>query len=439
MRRTRQTHEPTPIRTAAALLCVLALGGGAPVACQARSATSLDPAPTVSEAPPSTREQTEIAQASNAFGFDIYRSVAPHRAGNLALAPASLTLGLGLAWGGARTETAARLQASLHFSRSAAEIVPATGRLARLLQDPGRGVTVRIANRLFGERTTPFEPAYLATLRASHGAALESVDFKQAPQAARSHINSWVEQQTERRIRDLLPAQGVTDQTRLVLVNALYFLADWAQAFKPERTHPARFHLSPSSPIDVPTMVAGNTWRFAQADGFQALELPYRGGHFSFLVLRPDAVDGLPALERTLDATRLARLAAALAPTAIVLALPKFEIDAPESLALAEPLRALGLEIAFDPQRADFTGLANPRDPRERLRLSNVYHKVFVRVDERGTEAAAATAVTMDRAGGPPPSPPRQFTVDRPFLFLVRDNASGLVLFLGRVVDPRAR
>jgi serpin B len=409
------------------------------MACQAQPDARQTPSPPRDEPPMSAAEQAQIAQASNAFGLDLYRSVAPKRTGNLAVAPASLTTGLTLAWAGARGETAARLQAALHFMRSATEIVPATGRLARALQDPRRGVTIRLANRLFGDRGTPFERAYLEALSRAHDAGFEALDFKHAAPAARAHINTWVEQQTERRIRDLLPPAGVDAETRLVLVNALYFLGDWEQAFKAERTRPAAFHLDATHTVDVPTMHAGNIWRFAQNEGVQALELPYRGGQFAFLVLRPDALEGLAALERTLDTARLERLTAALTPTPIALALPKFEVDPAESLALADALRALGLGLAFDPERADFTGLANPPDRRERLRLSNVYHKVFVRVDERGTEAAAATAVSMERAGGPPPSPPRMFSVDRPFLFLVRDRISGLVLFVGRVVDPRTR
>lgn len=434
LRSTRRGLRHTALMPGITALLTLAMG------CQAQPDRPPQSGP--ASAPPLTSasraEQAALAKSSNAFGFDLYRRVATGATGNLALSPASLTTGLALAWGGAKGETAARMQAVMHFERPAAEVVPATGRLGVALQDPREPVTLRLANRVFGERTTPFEPAYLERLRASHGAALEALDFKQASSAARVRINTWVEQQTERRIRDLLPAQGVSAETRLVLVNALYFLADWDQAFKPERTRPAAFSLAASHAVDVPTMHGGNTWRFAQADGVQALEVPYRGGRFAFLVLRPDAVDGLAALERGLDAARLERLTAALALTPIALALPRFEIDAAESLALADPLRALGMALAFDPLRADFTGLANPTDRRERLCLSNVYHKVFVRVDERGTEAAAATAVSMQRAGGPPPSPPRLFQVDRPFLFLVRDTSSGLVLFVGRVKDPRA-
>jgi serpin B len=379
---------------------------------------------------------TRFARSSNAFAFDLYGKLraAP---GNLVVSPASVTTALAMAWGGARGQTAEEMQAVLRFDRPAAETMQVSGRLAAALTDPKRPVVFRIANRLFGEQSYRFEPAYLESTKAAYGAPLEPLDFRRAPDQARERINGWVEQQTEQRIRDLVPPGGLDRDTRLVLVNAIYFLGDWAEPFTKEATRPAPFHTTRAERKDVPTMHRAGVFPFAAKDGVKVLELPYRGGAMSMLLVLPDAVDGLDAVERSLTAQSLDELVAALTPQRVWVALPKFEVNPAQSLALADTLRALGMARAFDPRQADFTGMAPP-DPAGRLFLARVFHKAFVRVDEKGTEAAAATASGMVMTSGPA-SPPREFRADHPFLFAIRDTASGLVLFLGRVADPSAR
>jgi serpin B len=179
------------------------------------------------------------------------------------------------------------------------------------------------------------------------------------------------------------------------------------------------------------------TFGWMRGDGFQALEMPYQGNAFSLVVILPDAVDGLKALEDRLTADMLARTTNALTPKRVEVALPKFEVNPPESLPLSRVLEALGMKRAFEPRRADFTGIANPPDPDERLFVSEVFHKAFVKTDEKGTEAAAASAVMIARLSSMPiQDEPIPFRADHPFLFLMRDKASGLVLFMGRVADP---
>jgi len=168
----------------------------------------------------------------------------------------------------------------------------------------------------------------------------------------------------------------------------------------------------------------------------KALELPYEGGGLALLVVLPDAVDGLPAVEGSLDAGALEALVAGLAPARVHVAVPRFEVNPAAPLSLADALAALGLAVAFDRARADFTGIARPPDPADRLVLAEVFHKAFVRVDEEGTEAAAATAAAMVRAASAPAPPEAEFAADHPFLFFLRDVGSGLVLFAGRLVDP---
>jgi len=314
-------------------------------------------------------------------------------------------------------------------------VMQASGALAASLQDPARPVVFRIANRLFGEKAYRFEPAYLDATKAAFGAALEPVDFRHAHEAARLLINGWVEKKTEKRIRDLVPQGGVSRETRLVLVNAIYFLGDWEEPFKKEATRPAPFSTSASEKKDVATMHAVESFRFVAQEGLKALELPYKGGQMSMLVVLPDAVDGLSALEESLTADRLDAIVKSLASVRVYVTLPKFEIDPPGALPLGDVLQTLGMKAAFSPAKADFTGIANPPHPADRLFISQVFHKAFVKVDEKGTEAAAATAVVMERAAAALASP-AQFKADHPFLFFIRDNASGMILFMGRVSDP---
>jgi serine protease inhibitor len=395
---------------------------------------TLAASPAVPEA--SMDDTSRFAHGSNEFGFDLYRLVRSEP-GNQVVSPASITTALAMTWGGARGETAAQMKKVLHFEGAPLPLVQAAGALGRSLVDPARPLVFRVANRLFGEKTYRFESAFLEDTRAAFGAGVEPVDFRRATEAARSAINQWVEAQTENRIRDLVPVGGVNGETRLVLVNALYFLGDWQEPFKKEGTSPAPFHLTARTERSVSTMHRLDTLRLFRGSGFMALELPYKGRQMSMLVLLPDAVEGLSALEDSLSAAQLALIVKGLAPTRVSVSLPKFEVDPAQSLSLGAMLVALGMHDAFDRRKADFTGIANPKDPADRLVLSRVFHKAFVKVDEKGTEAAAATAVAMMRAGSAAPrDEPVAFRADHPFLFLIQDNASGLVVFMGRVADP---
>lgn len=377
---------------------------------------------------------TKLARSSNAFGFDLYQRLRG-KPGNLVVSPASVTTALTMPWGGARGETAEQMRRVLRLEGTADEVMAASGQLSRSLQDPSRPIVFRIANQLFAEKTYKLVPAYVQKTRAAFGAPVELLDFKQATERSRGRINQWVENKTERRIQNLIPPGGIEQETRLVLVNAIYFLGDWQIPFNSGETHTAPFHLTASKKKDVPTMHRTGSFRFAQKDGVTAVEIPYKGGELSMLILVPDQIAGLAAVESTLDVKRLDAIVSALSADRVDLSLPKFEVNPGESLSLGKDLKALGMPLAFDRGRADFTGIANPSKPEDRLFFSKVFHKGFVRVDEKGTEAAAATAVVA-LVPASVPAMPRQVRADRPFLFLIRDNASGLVLFLGRVSDP---
>ena len=293
---------------------------------------------------------------------------------------------------------------------------------------------LRISNRLFGERSSRFEPAFIDASRTAFGAPLEPVNFKDAPDEARHLINGWVEAQTEKRIRDLIPPGAIRADTRLVMVNAIYFLADWDKRFEKAGTRPAPFHLSKTDQKDVPPMHQIGTLRFAQLDGYRALELPYEGRLLSMLLLLPDAVDGLAAFERAFTGPRLETITRALASGEVAVALPSFEINPEESIPMRPILAEMGMRAAFDETRANFSGIAKSE---RRLVIDNVFHKAFVRVDEKGTEAAAATAPVARANSAPLVN--AAFTADHPFMFLIRDDTTGLVLFMGRVTDPLAK
>jgi serpin B len=376
-----------------------------------------------------------MATNGNQLGFDLYRSLRG-QGGNFVFSPASIFVAMVMPWSGARAETAAQMSRVLHLQGTPDAVLPAASALIKGVEGARGSNTLRIANRLFAEKSYTFERPWLDGM-AAFGAPAERVDFSHAPEAARGGINAWVAQQTADKIKDLLPSGSVTPDTRLALVNAIYLLAAWEHPFAEAATRKEPFYVGGTTARDVPTMHLVETMGYAEAPGLKVLNLPYEGGALMMTVLLPDERHGLAALEERIDATRLASWAGAAKAQRVSVALPKFKIDPTQPIRLKDELTRLGMPLAFDRRRADFTGIAAPPRPDDRLLISEVFHKAFVSVDEKGTEAAAATAVVMMRAAGMMrQDEPRPFVADHPFLFLIRDGKTGLVLFLGRVVDP---
>jgi serpin B len=247
----------------------------------------------------------------------------------------------------------------LHLMEAPGAALDASGGLIAALEHPNRPIVFRIANRLFGEKTYPFEPAFLDRVESSFGAGLEPLDFRSQFDASRAHVNRWVEGETEDRIQDLLPPGSITSDTRLVLVNAIYFLGDWAVPFEKESTQPAPFFVSTADRKDVAMMHRTGSFRFARGEAYSALEIPYKGNHMSMLLVLPDATDGLAALERELGASELEALVEALTSLQVRAMVPRFEVNPAASLPLKETLSELGMPLAFDRLRADFTGIAS--------------------------------------------------------------------------------
>jgi serpin B len=292
-----------------------------------------------------------------------------------------------------------------------------------------------IVDRLFGDRRVPFEAAFLADAERTFRAPLEKMDFVGAPEPARAHINAWVAEQTHERIEDLMPPGAVTAATKLVLVNAIYFKAAWMEPFPSYGTHEGSFY-GPRGEVTAKLMhrTAFMRWGSSPDGKVDLVELPYGDdGRFAMTIALPRARDGLAALERGLDAATWSTWVEGMSDERVSVTLPKFRIEMPEPLRLAKILQSLGIERAFDHTRADFTKMAPAA---EQLEISEGFHKAFIEVDEKGTEAAAATALGMRAGSAMPTDPPKQFRCDHPFAFAIRDTGTGAILFFGHVADP---
>ena len=369
-----------------------------------------------------------LSAGDAAFAVDLYHAV-KGEADNLFFSPYSISTALAMTYAGAREETARQMAETLHFTLPAERLHPAFNALALELAG-GEDFVLNVVNSLWGQQGYTFLPEFLDLLAENYGAGLRLLDFAAATEAARVTINDWVSEQTEDKINDLIPQGGLTSDTRLVLVNAIYFNADWLYPFDKDKTHDAPFTLLEGERVTVPMM----DWEtpehipYTRGEGYQAVELPYVGGKTSLVLIVPDEGE-FAAYETAFTAEHLTSLLGDLNPESVALTMPKFSYD--QNLSLAKTLVALGMPDAMDPALADFSGMDGTRG----LYIGNVFHKAFVAVDEAGTEAAAATAVVMQKTAISIDDT-IDLTVDRPFIFLIRDTGTGALLFLGRVENP---
>lgn len=371
------------------------------------------------------------AAATNAFGLDLYGRLRAEGE-NLFFSPASVACALSMTSVGARGRTADELDRVLHLSGDDAHVAAGFGRLLADLTAPNDQVTLNLANRLYGQRGVGFAPEFLSLLERHYGAGLERVDFRADPDAVRRDINAWVESRTASKIRDLLPPGALNDTTRLVLVNAIHFLGTWQQPFPVHSTRDAPFHRERGGDATVPFMHVIGSFAYAEAGGAQILALPYRGGTLEMVLVLPAEGTPLAAIEAGLDARTLAGWRDACAPAQVVVGLPRLHLET--KFDLGSTLAAAGMPTAFT-DAADFSGLTTDGT---KLKIDKVVHKATLDVDEKGTEAAAATGIAMAEITSAPRelAPPKVFTADRPFVLVIRHAASGAILFLGRVADP---
>lgn len=376
--------------------------------------------------PPIAEAPLSAGAASNALAVDLYRQL-NGKPGNLVVSPASLAGAMAPVALGARGETRAQIDRALHFSPG--DPTEAIGADFAALTGRQEGARVDIANALWVQAGFAVKPTFVAAAKRNLGAAVASLDFVQS-QAAAARINRWASDNTAGRIPTIVSADSLGPATRLVVTNAVFLLADWELPFKAENTSDAPFTSNGGKAMSVRMMRQHGSFRFIARDGVKAIALPYRGGRLDMVAILPDAAGGMPGLERRLDARWLATMTAALdasALQAVELALPKLKTES--EYQLAGPLTAMGMGKAFS-DRAEFGGIADAP-----LSISQVIQKTFLKIDEKGTEAAAVTSATIV-VTGMQINREQTFIADHPFLLLIRDRPTGQILFIGRIEAP---
>jgi serpin B len=386
-------------------------------------------------------EQALLVEGNSAFAFKLYQEL-KEKEGNLFYSPYSISLALAMTYAGARGETAQQMADTLKFMLEQERLHPAFNWLDAELAKRGQGAQgkdgegfrLNIVNAIWGQKDYEFLPAFLDVLAENYGAGLRILDFITEAGKCRLTINEWVSNQTEGRIKDLIPPGAISELTRLVLTNAIYFNAAWEYPFNEKVTANGPFYLLDGGQVTVPMMKQAESFGYDEGEGYQAVELRYDIGELSdgkalsMVILLP-ASGNFGAFEEGLQAQKVDAIISDLQNTRVVLTMPQFKFES--QFSLKDTLADMGMPDAFSPDDADFSGMTgNPE-----LFISDVVHKAFVAVDEAGTEAAAATAVIVGTTSVPT-EPPVEVTIDRPFIFLIRDIQTGAILFVGRVLNP---
>ena len=392
--------------------------------------------------------QESSPAVSNDFALDLYNRLADSE-GNLFFSPASIQTALAMTYAGAKSRTATQMAKVLHFKKAGQGIHPAfqsllqklnTPRMVKSYEQAGDEIkmiekpayALVIANALWGQHGYPWHQAFLNLTASNYGAGLRQVDFANHPEEARKTINRWVEEKTRDRIKDLITKGAISPMMRLILTNAIYFKAAWANEFADHATREMPFHVSESSQVPVSMMFQKENFRYLETESFQAVVMPYKANELAMIVFLPRTVDGLDDFEKSLSTDKLDGWMADLHREEVEVYFPEFEFTS--SFSLSSVLKDMGMEDAFSQKSADFSGMTAA----ERIFISKVLHKAFVAVDENGTTAAAATAVMLSATAMPMPKPePKVFRADHPFLFCIRHIPTGKILFMGRFADPK--
>jgi serpin B len=377
---------------------------------------------------------TRLVNGNSIFAFNLYQKLKDTEM-NLFYSPYSLSEILSMTYGGARGDTEKQMAETLQFSLSQDQLHKTFNNLDLQLVSRGqnantqteRGLSLHIADAIWAQENTSFLSSFIDLLALNYGAGLGILDFMNAPETSRNAINGWVSEQTNNKIIDLIPPGAISESTRLVIANAIYFDANWAFPFKKELSHNDGFHLLNGNSVVVPMMQQIQEFRYYEEDAYKAIELPYNGNHLSMLVILPK-VDHFKTFEMTLTSQQVIGVYQRMVSKRISLTMPKFEFYS--SFNLGEVLSSLGMPLAFS-EKADFSGMDSKND----LMIGDVVHKAFVSVDETGTEAAAASGVVMPGALSNE-SQPIIFEVDHPFIFLIQDKDTGTILFIGKVLNP---
>jgi serpin B len=370
-----------------------------------------------------------VVQGNNAFALDLYARLA-EREGNLFFSPYSISTALAMTSAGARGPTLEQMTATLHFPDQD-HLHPACAALLSQVRDQAsNNCELSIANALWLQNRFPFRKDFLDLNQAHYHAGLHQVDYVHETEQARQTINGWVEKETKDKIKELIKPGVLDADTCLVLTNAIYFKGHWVTQFDPKRTLVQPFHMGKGKDVKAPLMFQEGNFGYFDGDDFQLLEMPYVGKDLTMVVLLPKKADELSAFEKRLTPGRLAEWLGNLHSVKVETYLPKFKMTS--ELSLKKVLSEMGMPLAFDEEKANFSGMA---DIRGGLYLSEVAHKAFVDVNEEGTEAAASTAVVVKARSASGNRLP-VFRADHPFVFLIRDAKSGSILLMGRVTNP---
>ncbi len=396
----------------------------------AKSNKSRDLSPTIDSA-----YLAELVEGNTEFAFDMYHTLIEKETGNLFYSPHSISLALAMTYAGARNDTEQQMAGTLNFTLPNDFLHRAFNSLDLELSSrgegsegqDGNGFRLNIANSIWGQKDYSFLASFLDLLAENYGAGMRLVDFYNYPDDSRVTINDWVSNETEGKIENLITPGAITSLTRLVLINAIYFNAAWSVPFDEEMTKDGIFYLADKSQIATPMMLQTGTFNYAEGDNFQAVELLYDGNEISMVILLPSN-DHFFEFEDSITSAKLTSIISGLSMKNIRLSMPKFRHKS-DSISLKEMLSQMGMPNAFS-DSADFSGM----DGKRNLFISDVLHKAFVSVDEAGTEAAAATAAIISLTSAP--SQPVEVTINRPFIFLIRDIKTEAILFMGRIVNP---
>jgi serpin B len=373
-----------------------------------------------------------VIEANNKFAFNLFHQVQGGTLGNQFYSPFSISTALAMVYAGARNETALQMSQTLNFPLNDKFHSDYKHLLGRLHDGTDGKIKLNIANGLWAQKDFKFLDTYFDLVKSNYASELKNVDFKDNTEreTTRNDINTWVEKNTNNKIRNILSQGDLNTLTRLVLVNAIYFYGDWAKPFEKELTKTKDFTLIDGTKDTVPFMKQGGRYNYFEDSKIQAIEIPYKDNKASMVIFLPNTTDGIAELGKSLDYKYYQEVIESLQTTDVSLSLPKFKMDF--RFELGGTLSQMGMPLAFSQTGADFSGMTGSRD----LFISKVIHQAFVNVDEKGTEAAAATVVTMSLMSAPQHIEPKIFKADHPFIFLIRDDTTGSILFMGTIMKP---
>ena len=373
-----------------------------------------------------------VVDGNNIFAFKLYKELQSTTDQNQFYSPFSISTALAMTYAGARNETALQISQTMNFPQGEKFHSDYKHLLNRLDEGTEGKIKLNIANGLWAQNDFKFLDSYFDIVKSNYRSELTNVDFidNSSRETVRKEINTWVEKKTNDKIKDILSKGDLTSLTKLVLVNAIYFYGDWAEPFKKEATQPKDFNLMDGAKINVPFMNQQIKYNYYEDSKIQAIEIPYKDNKASMVIFLPVKNSGMSEFEKSFDYKYYQDIISSFQPSDVRLSLPKFQTT--RSIDLGTTLSKMGMPLAFSQTDADFSGMTGKRD----LYITKVIHQAFIHVDEKGTEAAAATVVLMGLMAMRNPIEPKIFNADHPFIFLIKDNTSGSIFFMGKIMKP---